>query len=87
MAFNPAYAQVNAEEIWGKAEGDVVVNGKSPEQAVDAAFERIKEIFAEIRRSPADGRGGAIVADEGADRLPRRRGRDGTATSGQRRRL
>ena len=30
MAYNPAYAQVNAEEIWGKAEGDVVINGKTP---------------------------------------------------------
>jgi len=47
MAFNPAYAQVNAEEIWGKAEGDVIVNGKTPEQAIDAAFKRMKEIFAD----------------------------------------
>jgi multiple sugar transport system substrate-binding protein len=47
MAYNPAYAQVNAEEIWGKAEGDVIVNGKTPEEAVDTAFQRIKEIFAE----------------------------------------
>ncbi len=45
MAYNPAYAQVNAEEIWGRAEGDVVVHGTSPEEAVDAAFGRIKEIF------------------------------------------
>lgn len=49
MAFNPAYAQVNAEEIWGKAEGDVIINGKTPEQAVDNAFARIKEIFAQYQ--------------------------------------
>jgi multiple sugar transport system substrate-binding protein len=47
MAYNPAYAQVNAEEIWGKAEGDVIINGKTPEQAVDTALARIKEIFAQ----------------------------------------
>ncbi|MGH6942984.1 MAG: ABC transporter substrate-binding protein, partial [Geminicoccaceae bacterium] len=47
MAYNPAYAQVNAEEIWGKAEGDVILNGKTPEEAVDAAFQRIKEIFSQ----------------------------------------
>jgi multiple sugar transport system substrate-binding protein len=49
MAFNPAYAQVNAEEIWGRAEGDVLVHGKSPDEAVDAAFARIKEIFAQYQ--------------------------------------
>jgi multiple sugar transport system substrate-binding protein len=47
MAYNPAYAQVNAEEIWGRAEGDVLVHGKTPEEAVDAAFDRIKEIFSQ----------------------------------------
>jgi multiple sugar transport system substrate-binding protein len=46
MAFNPAYSQVNAEEVWGKAEGDVVINGKTPAEAVDVALKRIKEIFA-----------------------------------------
>ncbi len=49
MAYNPAYAQVNAQEIWGKAEGDVILNGKTPEQAVDIAFARIKEIFADYK--------------------------------------
>jgi multiple sugar transport system substrate-binding protein len=47
MAYNPAYAQVNAEEIWGTAEGAVLVHGETPEQAVDEAFSRIKEIFAQ----------------------------------------
>ena len=49
MAYNPAYAQVNAEEVWGKAEGDVINNGVSPEKAVDTAFSRIKEIFAQYK--------------------------------------
>ena len=30
MAYNPAYAQVNAEEVWGKALGEVVNNGVKP---------------------------------------------------------
>jgi multiple sugar transport system substrate-binding protein len=47
MAYNPAYAQVNAEEIWGTAEGAVLVHGETPQQAVDEAFARIKEIFAQ----------------------------------------
>ncbi|HET7413060.1 MAG TPA: ABC transporter substrate-binding protein [Pararhizobium sp.] len=49
MAYNPAYAQVNAEEVWGKAEGDVVNNGVSPEKAVDNAFAQIKKIFSQYQ--------------------------------------
>ena len=49
MAYNPAYAQVNAREVWGKAEGDVVLGGKTPDQAVDDAFAKIKDIFAEYQ--------------------------------------
>jgi multiple sugar transport system substrate-binding protein len=49
MAFNPAYAEVNAQEIWGKAEGEVLLNGVSPEKAVDDAFARIKDIFSQYK--------------------------------------
>jgi multiple sugar transport system substrate-binding protein len=48
MAYNPAYAQVNAEEVWGKALGEVANNGVKPEDAVDHAFARIKDIFAQF---------------------------------------
>jgi multiple sugar transport system substrate-binding protein len=47
QSFNPAYAEVNAREVWGKAEGEVLVGGKTPEQAVDAAIQQIKDIFAQ----------------------------------------
>lgn len=47
MVYNPAYAQVNSEEVWGKAEGDVINNGVTPAKAVDTAFARIKAIFAQ----------------------------------------
>lgn len=43
--YNPAYAQVDAEHVFGVAEGDVI-NGMAPEQAVDKAFKRIEQIFA-----------------------------------------
>lgn len=49
--FNPAYAKVNAEQIWGKAEDDVIVNKISPAQAVDQAFAQIKQIFSDYQIS------------------------------------
>ncbi|HVZ09906.1 ABC transporter substrate-binding protein [Rhodopila sp.] len=44
-AYNPAWGQVNAEQLWGRAEADVIKNGMTPEQAVDKAFKRAEEIF------------------------------------------
>ncbi len=44
--FNPAYAEVNAQQVWTKAEANVMVNGVTPEKAVDQAFAQIKDIFA-----------------------------------------
>ncbi len=45
-AFNPAYADVNAQQVWGKAEAAVMQGGQTPAQAVDAAFQQINAIFA-----------------------------------------
>jgi len=45
-AFNPAWGQVNAEQLWGQAHADVIKQGMSPAAAVDKAFRRIEEIFA-----------------------------------------
>ncbi|MGB3190462.1 MAG: extracellular solute-binding protein, partial [Limnoraphis sp.] len=45
QVLNPAYAQVSAENVWGEALQQVVVNDVSPSVAVDQAIERIKEIF------------------------------------------
>ena len=44
---NPAYSQILAENLWGKALVRVIVDRVSPEQAADQAIARIKEIFAE----------------------------------------
>jgi multiple sugar transport system substrate-binding protein len=44
--FNPAYAQVDAEHVWGVAEADIIVNGMTPENAAKKAFARIEAIFA-----------------------------------------
>lgn len=46
QSFNPAYADVNAQQIWGKAEANVMQGGMTPEQAVDEAFKEIKAAFA-----------------------------------------
>jgi multiple sugar transport system substrate-binding protein len=45
IVLNPAYSQVLAENIWGKTLTKVTVNRVNPEQAVDEAIARIKEIF------------------------------------------
>jgi multiple sugar transport system substrate-binding protein len=46
QAFNPAYADVNAEQVWGKAEANVMTGGMTPEKAVDLAFQQINALFA-----------------------------------------
>jgi multiple sugar transport system substrate-binding protein len=44
--YNPAYAQVRNEHVWGTAWADVMQGGLTPEQAAEKAFKRIEEIFA-----------------------------------------
>jgi multiple sugar transport system substrate-binding protein len=43
--FNPAWGEVNAEQIWGVAHSDVIKNGMTPADAVDKAFRRAEAIF------------------------------------------
>jgi len=43
--YNPAWGQVNAEQLWGGAHVDVIKNGMTPNAAVDKAFKRIETIF------------------------------------------
>jgi multiple sugar transport system substrate-binding protein len=43
---NPAFAQVTAEGVWGRAMGRIVVDRWSVERAVDEAISRIEAIFA-----------------------------------------
>ena len=44
--FNPAWGEVNAEQLWGQAHADVIKNGMTPQAAVDKAFRRAEAIFA-----------------------------------------
>ncbi len=44
--FNPAWGEVNAEQLWGQAHADVIKNGVTPATAVDKAFRRAEAIFA-----------------------------------------
>ena len=43
--FNPAWGQVNAEQLWGQAHADVIKHGMTPAAAVDKAFKRAEAIF------------------------------------------
>ena len=44
--YNPAYAQVQNEHVWGAAWADILTGGLTPEAAADKAFKRIEAIFA-----------------------------------------
>ena len=46
--FNPAWGQVNAEQLWGNCHADVIKNGMTPAAAVDKAFKRAEAIFAKF---------------------------------------
>jgi multiple sugar transport system substrate-binding protein len=46
--FNPAWGQVNAEQLWGTAHADVIKNGTTPAAAVDKAFRRAEAIFTQF---------------------------------------
>ena len=45
QSFNPAYADVNANQVWGKAEAAIMQGGKTPQQAADQALAEIKDLF------------------------------------------
>jgi multiple sugar transport system substrate-binding protein len=44
--FNPGYAEVNAHQIWGMAEADVIREGMTPQAAAEKALNRIGAILA-----------------------------------------
>jgi len=43
--FNPAWGEVNAEQVFGQAHADVIREGMTPSAAIDKAFRRIETIF------------------------------------------
>src|SRR5262245_13222298 len=45
-AFNPGYAEANAQQTWGTAAADVIREGMTPQAAADKALKRIGEILA-----------------------------------------
>lgn len=49
-AYNPAYAQVDAEHLWGVMEADVI-NGTKPEDAIAKVSKRIETIFSKYQVS------------------------------------
>jgi multiple sugar transport system substrate-binding protein len=44
--FNPGYAVVEAQQVWGMAAADVIKEGMTPQAATDKALKRIGEILA-----------------------------------------
>lgn len=54
MTQNPAYSQVLQENIWGQAIASILVENITPEEAVDRAITRIKQIFAEWEEKNED---------------------------------
>jgi multiple sugar transport system substrate-binding protein len=44
--FNPGFSEVNATQVWGSAEADVIRNGLTPEQAADKALKKVETILA-----------------------------------------
>ncbi len=45
--YNPAYARVETEHVWGQAMADIMAHGMAPQAATDKAFRRLDEIFAQ----------------------------------------
>jgi multiple sugar transport system substrate-binding protein len=46
FVYNPAYAEVRNQHVWGAAWADVIANGMTPEAAADKAFKWTEAIFA-----------------------------------------
>jgi multiple sugar transport system substrate-binding protein len=44
--YNPGYAEVEATQIWGLAEADIIREGMTPQAAAEKALKRIEQIFA-----------------------------------------
>jgi multiple sugar transport system substrate-binding protein len=45
-SFNPAYAQIQNEHVWGTGWADIAKGGMTPQAAAEKAFKRVEEIFA-----------------------------------------
>ena len=50
--LNPAYADVNAQQVWGRATADVLTGGVTPDKAVETAFAQIEAIFSNYPMAP-----------------------------------
>ncbi|HUN98963.1 MAG TPA: ABC transporter substrate-binding protein [Bradyrhizobium sp.] len=49
--YNPGYARVQNEHVWGRAWGDIITAGITPKAAAVKAYNRITEIFAQYEIS------------------------------------
>ncbi|HML09977.1 MAG TPA: ABC transporter substrate-binding protein [Stellaceae bacterium] len=44
--LNPGWAEVNAQQVWGAAEADIIRNGTDPKVAAEAALKKVEAILA-----------------------------------------
>jgi multiple sugar transport system substrate-binding protein len=44
--YNPAYAQIQTEHVWGEGWADIMAHGMTPEAAAAKAFKQVEAIFA-----------------------------------------
>jgi multiple sugar transport system substrate-binding protein len=47
VGYNPAWGQVNTEQLWGTAYADVLKGGMTPQAAIDKAFKTAAAIFSQ----------------------------------------
>jgi multiple sugar transport system substrate-binding protein len=46
FSYNPAWAQVRSEHVWGMAQADIMMEGMTPKASAEKAFKRVEAIFA-----------------------------------------
>jgi ABC-type glycerol-3-phosphate transport system substrate-binding protein len=46
FVYNPAYAEVRNQHVWGTAWADIIQNGMTPQEAGEKAFKWVEAIFA-----------------------------------------
>jgi ABC-type glycerol-3-phosphate transport system substrate-binding protein len=49
FTYNPAWAHVRGEHVWGVARTDIIMQGMTPKAAAEKALKRCEELFAKYK--------------------------------------
>jgi multiple sugar transport system substrate-binding protein len=49
FTYNPAWAHVRSQHVWGNARADIIMKGMTPKDAADKALKRVEQIFSEYK--------------------------------------